>query len=119
MTTGDIEADGEAALLQHDDLSAQLLKLPHHGSPTSSSVEFIEAVQPEISVVTRAGRWLRSRHKMSDEVINRLRCEGYLVYVTGDEGALLFEPEVVDGKAEWRLVDWRNPPFFRWLLGQI
>ena len=119
LTTGDIETDGEAALLEHEDLYSQLLKLPHHGSPTSSSPEFIAAVQPDITVATRAGRWASSRHKMSYEAIERLRSGGFPVYITGDDGALLFEPALENGEAKWRLVDWRNPSFGRWLLGQI
>ena len=117
LTTGDIEKKGEMTLLEQSDISAQLLKLPHHGSKTSSSPEFITAVNPEIAVVTRSGTWERSRFKFSNEVILRLQNEGRIVYNTGDEGALLFEPSMVDGEAKWRRVDWRNPPFFRWLAG--
>lgn len=56
LLTGDIEVDGEAQLLATaTDISAQLLKSGHHGSVTSSSPHFLQAVQAE-AVVIQAGR---------------------------------------------------------------
>lgn len=45
---GDIEARGENLLLNNNiNLSAQILKAPHHGSKTSSSQDFISRVNPK------------------------------------------------------------------------
>src|SRR5208337_3214461 len=47
LFTGDIESAGERAMLaNHGDLRATILKVPHHGSATSSTVAFIAAVHP-------------------------------------------------------------------------
>lgn len=52
LLTGDIEQRQEQALMQRGvDVQADALVVPHHGSPTSSSAEFLAQVQPSIAVV--------------------------------------------------------------------
>jgi competence protein ComEC len=51
LFTGDIEQEAEAFLVQTGrDVSATVLKVPHHGSRTSSSEAFLQAVSPRIAV---------------------------------------------------------------------
>ncbi|MFA0414846.1 DNA internalization-related competence protein ComEC/Rec2 [Vibrio renipiscarius] len=60
LLTGDIEAVAEWMLLRSDRLLASdLLVVPHHGSKTSSSSQFIARVNPQISIASSAyqGRW--------------------------------------------------------------
>lgn len=53
VDTGDAEAAVEQALLQSGaDLSATLFKAAHHGSGTSNSPEFLQAVRPQFVVVS-------------------------------------------------------------------
>ncbi|PIR54652.1 competence protein ComE [Candidatus Peregrinibacteria bacterium CG10_big_fil_rev_8_21_14_0_10_36_19] len=52
LLTGDLETDGEKELLEANvDLKADILKVGHHGSKTSSSMDFLEAIFPEIAVI--------------------------------------------------------------------
>jgi competence protein ComEC len=53
LLTGDIEANAEAWLVknQAENLKAKLLIAPHHGSKTSSTQAFLQAVQPEIILI--------------------------------------------------------------------
>ncbi|MEA3398308.1 MAG: ComEC/Rec2 family competence protein [Patescibacteria group bacterium] len=59
LFTGDIEIETEQDLLaayskeaySSSSLQAQVLKVGHHGSNTSSSQEFLEAINPEIAVI--------------------------------------------------------------------
>lgn len=67
LFTGDIEEDVETLLL-HEPLfldalqpPIQLLKVPHHGSKTSSTKEFIHFLQPQISLIS-LGRGNRFMH---------------------------------------------------------
>ena len=49
---GDIEQVQEARLVANGaSLKADVLLMPHHGSKTSSSAEFLDAVQPQIALV--------------------------------------------------------------------
>jgi competence protein ComEC len=58
LLTGDIEAAQETALVQRAGaaLRSELLLVPHHGSQTSSTAAFIDAVQPQLAVAQAAYR---------------------------------------------------------------
>jgi len=69
LLTGDIEKPQELALVraaQEDDLklTANMLLVPHHGSKTSSSAVFLDAVRPSVAVV-QAGYRNRFGHPAS------------------------------------------------------
>ncbi len=82
---GDAEAEGEAALVQHGS-AAQILKVPHHGSRTSSSQAFIDAVRPSIAVIS-VGR--RGRRSVLDQgVLQRYRESGVAVLRTDVAGGI-------------------------------
>jgi competence protein ComEC len=72
LFTGDIEGPAEAQLLARPErLRADVLKVAHHGSRTSSSEAFVRAVAPELAVIS-AGRGNRFGHPHA-EVEARLR----------------------------------------------
>jgi competence protein ComEC len=51
LFTGDIEDSGEKLLLEHKEtLTSTVLKVPHHGSRSSSSLPFVTAVQPRFAI---------------------------------------------------------------------
>jgi len=53
LLTGDIEAAAESRLLRaRAPLASTILKVPHHGSRTSSGAGFIAAVHPEVAVMS-------------------------------------------------------------------
>jgi competence protein ComEC len=51
LYTGDITAKKELNLAKKYNLSAQILKVSHHGSKYSSSSEFLKAVQPKLAII--------------------------------------------------------------------
>lgn len=53
LFTGDLEASGEASLLQSNDLpKCKLYKAGHHGSNTSSTPALLAKIQPEMAVIS-------------------------------------------------------------------
>lgn len=79
LLTGDLETKGERALiLQNIDIDADVLKVGHHGSKTSSSEAFLSAVSPEVAVI-QVGAKNRYGHP-SPEVLERLENYGIKVY---------------------------------------
>ena len=73
LLTGDIEKNEEASLiaLQGAALKSDVLIVPHHGSKTSSTAAFLDAVQPEVAVF-QAGYRNRFGHP-ANEVLGRYR----------------------------------------------
>jgi competence protein ComEC len=88
LLTGDIEAPQERALLARDRqrLRADVLLAPHHGSGTSSTVEFLEAVQPQVAVF-QMGYRNRYRHP-KPEVVERYTARGIRVLRSDQTGAM-------------------------------
>ena len=59
LLTGDVEAQGEDSLVQAlgpSGLASEVLMVPHHGSNTSSTPGFIDAVAPQLAVVQAGAR---------------------------------------------------------------
>lgn len=57
LLTGDIEAEAEYDLLAYSDLyplDADVLKVAHHGSNTSSTYDFVSAVSPQYAIISCA-----------------------------------------------------------------
>lgn len=87
LLTGDIEREQELALLAALPamLPADVIVVPHHGSRTSSTADFIAAVSPRIAVV-QAGYRNRFGHPAPD-VVARYREHGVAVVGTPECGA--------------------------------
>lgn len=94
LFTGDISQSGESELLkkQHD-LQSTVLKTAHHGSKTSSSDEFLRAVQPRFAVIS-AGLYNSFGHP-HEEVLRRLDALPAEVLRTDESGAVVF---ITDGR---------------------
>ena len=100
LLTGDIEAAGEAELLRNESLGAAVLKVPHHGSRSSSRPEFVAAVGPVVAVAS-AGARNPFGHPHPD-VLRRYREAGALVLRTDRDGTTFVS---TDGRRVWI----RNP----------
>lgn len=85
---GDITAVVEEYLTnqQISELQSQVLKVPHHGSKSSSSPAFLQAVNPKVAVIT-CGRNNIS-NLPSEEVVTRLHEMGIHIYRTDKDGAV-------------------------------
>lgn len=91
---GDMTAVEEQTLLQLDDgLAADVLKVAHHGSGGSSGREFLEAVSPEIAVVS-CGLYNDYGHPHAS-ALTRLSAVGATVYRTDKQGTVTV---ITDGK---------------------
>ena len=87
LLTGDIEAAQEAALVQRaaPALRSSVLLVPHHGSRTSSTAAFLDAVAPQVAVV-QAGYRSRYGHPAAD-VLSRYQARGIQVLRSDQCGA--------------------------------
>lgn len=51
LFTGDITQNIEKEILKNQNIKSDILKIAHHGSKTSSNIEFIKKVNPKISLI--------------------------------------------------------------------
>jgi competence protein ComEC len=97
LFTGDIEQDAEGFLIQTGrDLRATILKVPHHGSRTSSTEAFVQAVNPWVAVIS-VPRDSRFGHPHA-VVVDRYRRFDAHVLRTDEHGAITFH---TDGQSVW------------------
>jgi competence protein ComEC len=99
LLTGDLEARAEALLAPFAaNLRADVVKVAHHGSKTSSTSEFIAAAQPRYAVIS-VGQTSIFGHP-SPEVVQRWESAGVLVLRTGNSGTITFTTDGADLKLE-------------------
>jgi competence protein ComEC len=99
LFAGDLEAKGEHELIASGaDLRARILKVPHHGSRTSSSAAFVAAVRPEVAVISLG--YQNRFHFPAAEVVQRYREEGTELLRTDEDGAIGVEAGT-NGFAAW------------------
>jgi len=103
LLTSDIEAPDEAALLQRyaGDLAADIMLVPHHGSKTSSTPDFIKAVGAS-EVIVPVGYRNRFGHP-KPEVLARYEAQGSRLWRTDRDGAIRIDlGEAMPPPAAWR-----------------
>ncbi len=114
LLTGDIEALAEAQLLHRDAdaLRADVLLVPHHGSQTSSSAEFLAAVRPSAAMIP-VGYRNRFRHPNA-EVLERYFARNIRIFRTDRDGAvtvsLANEGFAAIGERQRRRRYWHDAP---------
>jgi competence protein ComEC len=99
LFTADIRQEAEFELIgQRANLRSTVLKLAHHGSKTSTSAQFLAAVDPVVAVIS-VGANNPFGHP-SPEVVERLgeRLGEDNVYLTSENGTIEF---ITDGKSLW------------------
>jgi len=96
LLTGDIEREQESALVVAGAaLKSDVLVVPHHGSRTSSSAAFLDAVRPRIAVF-QAGYRNRFGHPAAD-VVERYRERGVAIVATAACGAWQWRADGPEG----------------------
>jgi competence protein ComEC len=89
VLTGDIGADVERELAPRLAPAAlRVVKVPHHGSATSSSREFVSALRPCVALLS-AG----AATKVSDQVLGRYEDAGAAIFRTDRDGAITLDTD--------------------------
>jgi len=92
LLTGDAQAESESEMLgAGENLQADVLKVGHHGSRTSTTAPFLKAVDPKYAVITvGAGNDYGHPHR---ETLKRLAGAGITLYRTDLDGTLVFDSD--------------------------
>ena len=94
LLAGDAEEEAEEDMLDSgQELKADVFKASHHGSRTSNTEEFLEAVNPKYAVIS-CGENNKYGHPHA-QTLNTLRTMGIKVFRTDEQGAVIIKS---DGK---------------------
>ncbi|TCK07738.1 UNVERIFIED_ORG: competence protein ComEC [Anoxybacillus amylolyticus] len=89
LFAADIEEEAEQALIRaYPELRADVLKVAHHGSKTSTTEPFLRTVKPRAAIIS-VGRYNRYGHP-SPEVLMRLRQQRAIIWRTDENGAIRY-----------------------------
>jgi competence protein ComEC len=108
LFTGDIERETEGELIKNAELlKADVVKVAHHGSKTSSTQEFVESAQAKVAVIP-VGRESPYGHP-KPEVVERWKAAGAKIITTGENGTVSLS---TDGQ-DLQLKTFYGKPIFR------
>jgi len=96
LFTGDIEEATEKKLLIWQNiLKSEILKVGHHGSATSTNLEFLDKVDPSIAVIT-----VGKNHfgHPSQKIIERLEDKNIQIFRTDEDGTIIIR---TNGQEYW------------------
>ena len=103
LVTGDAEKDEELEIVENGaDLDCDVLRVGHHGSSTSSSREFLEAITPEICVISCGAnndyghphdKALKRISYQTDEVFRTDICGSIVMTSDGENIVISYENE--------------------------
>ncbi len=86
LFTGDIESEIEIELLNNYKFPIDILKVPHHGSSTSSTLDFIQEANAEIGIISVGEN--NNYNLPNDEVIDRYLKNSYNILRTDKSGTI-------------------------------
>ena len=99
LLTGDIEKKSEAVLAAApEDLRADVVKVAHHGSRTSSTENFVRATRPALAIIS-VGLFSSYGHP-DEKVVERWRAGGAEVLTTGESGTISLSTDGRDLRVE-------------------
>jgi competence protein ComEC len=111
LLTADIEREAERWLVkQQAAVQAEVLLLPHHGSKTSSSPAFIEAVSPQLGIITSGYR--NRFHHPAPSVTQRYTARDIKLVDTVSSGELRLDFPATAANRQMR--EWRMSPQHLW-----
>ena len=92
LFTGDAQKDVEKEILAtNEDISADILKVGHHGSSTSTTKDFLNKVNPSIGVIS-VGQDNTYNHP-NEDTIKRLKDNKVTIYRTDKDGTVILSSD--------------------------
>lgn len=91
LFTGDIEKEAESDLVHtyKEKLKSDVIKVPHHGSLTSSSIDFLNYVNPSFAVISL--KTPNSYGFPSEDVLLRYINKHVTIYRTDQHGTIVYD----------------------------
>lgn len=90
LLTGDCDNSCEDNLLSRN-ITANIIKVAHHGSKYGTEINFLEMVKPSVAIISVGGN---SYGHPTQEVLDRLSQEGITTYRTDQSGTIAFTIDI-------------------------
>ena len=113
LLVGDIEKLAENYLVHHErkDLASTVLVVPHHGSKTSSSIDFLNQVQPRYALFSTG---YRNRFKFPHKIVlERYQFLRSKIYITAIDGAITLKLDAFSDHIEVETYREKNHHFWQ------
>ncbi len=94
MLTGDAEGGSEAAMLEkykNGELDCDILKVGHHGAYTSTTQEFLDAVSPEVALISCG--YKNTYEHPHDVTMDKLNAAKLAIYRTDLQGSIVVKTD--------------------------
>ena len=116
LFTGDLGSLDERLLVEREkELSADILKVPHHGSKNASELEFLESAAPQTAVIS-CGRGNIYGHP-SPETLERLGTVAENIYRTDLDGSIIV---TLSHDGDWKMETMAGQkPFYERMPGKV
>ncbi|MCG5104979.1 ComEC/Rec2 family competence protein [Oceanobacillus alkalisoli] len=101
----DVEAEQEEAIAEKYDVDAEVLKIAHHGSNSSSTLKFLREVRPEVSIITYSasndyghpvGRVINNLQKVDSQIFSTAGYGNVVVETNGEQYIVLPEMQPME-----------------------
>ncbi|MCF3943624.1 ComEC/Rec2 family competence protein [Oceanobacillus alkalisoli] len=101
----DVEAEQEEAIAEKYDVDAEVLKVAHHGSNSSSTLKFLREVSPEVSIITYSasndyghpvGRVINNLQKVDSQIFSTAGYGNVVVETNGEQYIVLPEMQPME-----------------------
>jgi len=110
LITGDIEFSAEKQLLMnYPEIRADILMIPHHGSKTSSSEQFIKQVNPVIGIISSG--FLNRFNLPAENIVKRYQKNAVQVLDTAYSGAIEL---TINSEGSLKIIQWRHNKSALW-----
>lgn len=94
LLMGDVEMEQEHELMNEHNVQAEILKVAHHGSNTSTSRKFLQKVNPQIAMLTYSAE--NDYGHPVNRVIENLHKQGISIYSTAAYGNVVLATDGVN-----------------------
>jgi competence protein ComEC len=113
LLTGDIEREAEGLIVKKygSRLKSTILKVPHQGSKTSSTLKFLKKVSPECAIISVGAR--NPFGHPYPEVLERLQSLGIKIYRTDKNGAITITTDGKNYRIKTMSQTWTKSPVGR------
>lgn len=110
LFTGDAEEEAEEDILNNGIfIKADVYKAGHHGSKSSSTEEFVDAISPEYAVIS-CGEGNDYGHPHA-QTLNTFRIRGIKVFRTDEQGSII-------ASSDGSTITWNSAPSDTWQAGE-